>query len=30
MTGYPRYIDSTIIKDEFLLTTSFDATASVG
>lgn len=30
MTGYPRYIDSTIIKDEFLLSTSFDATASVG
>jgi hypothetical protein len=30
VTGYPRYPDSTIIKDEFMLTTSFDANITTG
>jgi len=30
VTGYPRYTDSTIIKDEFLLTTSVNSTITTG
>ena len=30
VTGYPRYTDSTVIKDEFVLTTSINSTITTG